>query len=183
LESWSFRTALHEAQKLRGSESWWNFIRRSKTPELPVVLLEDLGALLGLMIALLGVGLAVALDNPIYDAIGSITIGVLLGIIAVVLATEMKSLLIGESASASVNTEIRDTIETTSAVRRLIHMRTLHLGPDELLVALKLEFSSDLDVPGVASAIDAVEAAIRQRVPIARLIYIEPDVGRPVSDV
>jgi divalent metal cation (Fe/Co/Zn/Cd) transporter len=94
----------------------------------------------------------------------------------------MKSLLIGESASASVKTEIRDTIETTPAIRRLIHMRTLHLGPDELLVALKLEFSSDLDVPGVASAIDAVEAAIRQRVPIARLIYIEPDVGRPVSD-
>ena len=178
LESWSFRTAIREAQKLRGSKSWWAFIRRSKTPELPVVLLEDFGALLGLVIAMLGVGLAVALDNPIYDAVGSIAIGALLGMIAIVLAIEMKSLLIGESALKEVDALIRGTVETAPTVRRLIHLRTLHLGPDELLVALKLELDASLDFRGVAAAINDVEAAIRQRVPIARLIYIEPDVAR-----
>ncbi len=182
LEAWSFRTALREAQKLRGTGSLWNFIRRSKTPELPVVLLEDLGALLGLIIALLGVGLATALDNPIYDALGSISIGALLGIIAIVLASEMKSLLIGESASKEVDTAIRGTVETAPAVQRLIHLRTLHLGPDELLVALKLELDASLDFRGVASAINDVETAIRQRVPIAQLIYVEPDVARPTSE-
>jgi cation diffusion facilitator family transporter len=181
LETWSFRTALREAQKLRGRKSWWGFIRRSKTPELPVVLLEDLGALLGLIIALLCVGLAIALDNPIYDALGSISIGALLGVIAIVLASEMKSLLIGESASKEDDAAIRGTIETAPSVRRLIHLRTLHLGPDELLVALKLELDADLDFRGVASAINDVETAIRQQVPIARLIYIEPDVARPTS--
>jgi cation diffusion facilitator family transporter len=181
LEAWSFRTALREARKIRGGKSWWAFIRRSKTPELPVVLLEDLGALVGLVIALLGVGLAMTLGNPIYDALGSISIGVLLGMIAIVLATEMKSLLIGESASTEVDTAIRITVDSASTVRRLIHMRTLHLGPDELLVALKLEFDANLDLRGVATAIDDVEAAIRQRVPIARLIYIEPDIARSAS--
>jgi cation diffusion facilitator family transporter len=182
LESWSFRIALRESQKHRGTRSWWTFIRQSKNPELPVVLLEDLGALIGLIFALLGVGLAIALGNPIYDALGSISIGILLGIIAIVLAVEMKSLLIGESASAEIDTAIRSTVETETSVTRLIHMRTLHLGPDELLVALKLEFDADLDFRSIASAIDAVERAIRQRVPIARLIYIEPDVGRAASE-
>ena len=182
LEGWSFRTALREAQKLRGTGSLWDFIRRSKTPELPVVLLEDLGALVGLALALLGVGLAIVLNNPIYDALGSVSIGALLGIIAIVLASEMKSLLIGESASKEVDTAIRGTVETTPAVQRLIHLRTLHLGPDELLVALKLELDANLDFRGVASAINDVESAIRQRVPIARIIYVEPDVARTNSE-
>jgi cation diffusion facilitator family transporter len=182
LEGWSFRTALREAQKLRGTGSLWDFIRRSKTPELPVVLLEDLGALVGLALALLGVGLAIVLNDPIYDALGSVSIGALLGIIAIVLASEMKSLLIGESASKEVDTAIRGTVETTPAVQKLIHLRTLHLGPDELLVALKLELDANLDYRGVASAINDVESAIRQRVPIARIIYVEPDVGRMSSE-
>ncbi len=181
LETWSFRTALREAQKLRGTGSLWNFIRRSKTPELPVVLLEDLGALIGLIFALLGVGFAVVLDDPIYDALGSISIGALLGVIAIVLAIEMKSLLIGESASNEVDAAIRGTVERAPTVRKLIHLRTLHLGPDELLVALKLELDADLDFRGVASAINDVETAIRQQVPIAQLIYIEPDVSRSTS--
>ena len=147
-----------------------------------MVLLEDFGALVGLVIALLGVGLAVALDDPIYDALGSISIGALLGVIAIVLAIEMKSLLIGESALKEVDAAIRDTIETAPSVRRLIHLRTLHLGPDELLVALKLELDASLDFRGVASAINDVETAIRERVPIAQLIYVEPDVARPTSE-
>jgi len=181
LESWSFRTAIVAAQSTRGNQGWWAFIRRSKSPELPVVLLEDLGALLGLVIAGVGVSLSAAFDDPRFDAIGSIAIGALLGAIAIVLAAEMKSLLIGESAAQEVRGAIRTTIEGSPSVRRLIHMRTLHLGPEELLVAAKVEFDVGLDIPGLASAIDDLEAAIRQRVPIARVIYLEPDIARSAS--
>jgi cation diffusion facilitator family transporter len=181
LESWSFRTAIVAAQPLRGSKSWWSFIRRSKSPELPVVLLEDLGALLGLLIALVGVSLSAVFDDPRFDAAGSVVIGALLGVIAIVLAIEMKSLLIGESAAMEIQGAIQTTIERSHSVRKLIHMRTLHLGPDELLVAVKVEFDVGLDIPGLASAIDDLETAIRQRVPIARVIYVEPDITRSTS--
>ncbi len=178
LESWSFRTAIVAAQPLRGSKSWWSFIRRSKSPELPVVLLEDLGALLGLVFALVGVSLAAVLDDPRFDAMGSIAIGALLGVIAVVLAIEMKSLLIGESAEKEIQGAIRRTIEEFPAVRKLIHMRTLHLGPEELLVAIKVDFDAGLDVAGLAAAIDDLESTIRRQTPIAQVIYVEPDIAR-----
>jgi len=178
LETWSFRTAIVAAQPLRGSKSWWSFIRRSKSPELPVVLLEDLGALLGLVFALVGVSLSALLGDPRFDAIGSIAIGVLLGVIAVVLAIEMKSLLIGESAEKEIRHAIRRTIEEFPAVRKLIHMRTLHLGPEELLVAVKVDFEAGLDVAGLAVAIDDLESAIRSQTPIAQVIYVEPDIAR-----
>jgi cation diffusion facilitator family transporter len=182
LEGWSFRTAIVAARPARGSLNWWSFIRRSKSPELPVVLLEDFGALLGLVIALAGVTLSAVLGDPRFDAIGSIGIGALLGVIAIVLAVEMKSLLIGESAAKEIRSAIRSTIEESPTVRRLIHMRTLHLGPDELLVAVKVEFvDAGLDIPGLASAIDDLESAIRQQTPTARVIYVEPDVIRSAS--
>jgi len=181
LESLSLRTALREARHVKQSESWWNFIRHSKSPELPVVLLEDLGALLGLLFAVLGVGFAVLLEEPRYDAVGSIAIGLLLGAIAVVLAVEMKSLLIGEAANPSVEARIRGAIESADGVRRLIHMRTLHLGPEELLVAAKLEFAGELDMPSLAKAIDGVEARVRAAAPEARVVYVEPDVTRPTA--
>jgi len=181
LEGWSFRTAVVAAQPARGNKSWWSFIRLSKSPELPVVLLEDLGALLGLVIALASVTLAAVFGDPRFDAIGSIGIGALLGVIAIVLAVEMKSLLIGESAAKEVRGAIQSTIEESPTVRRLIHMRTLHLGPDELLVAAKVEFDAGLDIAGLASAIDDLESAIRQQTPIARVIYVEPDVTRSAS--
>jgi len=178
LEAWSFRTAFVEANAVRGDQNLWRFIRRAKSPELPVVLLEDTGALLGLVFALLGVGLAIATGNARFDALGSVAIGILLGAIAFVLATEMKSLLIGESATPDVQQQIRAAIEGSAPVSRLIHLRTLHLGPDELLVGAKVEFSSTLDVPGLARAIDEVEARVRAVVSEARVIYIEPDVQR-----
>ena len=176
LEGGSLRIAVREAGRLRAGESWWDFVRHAKSPELPVVLLEDLGALIGLLIALCGVSLAFALDDPRFDAGGSIAIGVLLGAIAVVLAIEMKSLLIGESASPRIRRLILDAIEAAPQVRRLIHLRTLHLGPDELLVGAKVELEPALDFRAVAEAIDAVEQSIRDRVPAARVIYIEPDI-------
>lgn len=181
LESWSFRTAIIAADSVRGSKSWWTFIRRSKSPELPVVLLEDLGALLGLVIALVAVTLSAFFGDPRFDAIGSIVIGGLLGVIAAVLAVEMKSLLIGESAAAEIQEAIRRSIEESPMVRNLIHMRTLHLGPDELLVAIKVEFDGGLDLGALASAINDLESAIRRQTPIARMIYVEPDIARSAA--
>jgi cation diffusion facilitator family transporter len=182
LEGLSLRTAMREANRVRGDAGWWAFVRRAKSPELPVVLLEDLGALVGLGFALLGVGLAVLLEDPRFDALGSVAIGALLGVIAFVLAVEMKSLLIGESASAGNRMAIRLAIETMPQVRRLIHLRTLHIGPEELLVGAKLELDSELRFPEVAEVINAVESSIRSRVPVARVIYLEPDVDRTPAE-
>jgi len=178
LEAWSFHTAFVEANALRGDQNLWRFIRRAKSPELPVVLLEDTGALLGLAFALLGVGLAVWTGDARFDALGSVAIGILLAVIAVVLAVEMKSLLIGESATPEVQQRIRAAIEGSESVTRLIHLRTLHLGPEELLVGAKVEFATVLDVPGLARAIDEVEVRVRAEVSEARVIYIEPDIHR-----
>jgi cation diffusion facilitator family transporter len=181
LEGFSFRTALSEAKPLKGARSWWGFIRAAKTPELPVVLLEDFGALIGLCFALLGVGLAVVTGNPRFDALGSVAIGLLLGVIAAILVVEMKSLLIGEAASPAVVARIRRAMEDTELVLSVIHLRTEHLGPEDLLVGAKLAFDTTLDVFGLADAIDDVERHVRAAVPAARLIYIEPDVARPVA--
>jgi cation diffusion facilitator family transporter len=181
LEGVSFRTAAHESRAARQvAGGWWRYIRAAKIPELPVVLLEDTGALVGLSFALAGVLLAHATGNGRFDAVGSIAIGVLLGVIALILVVEMKSLLIGEAASPSQVAAIRAAIESDNQVRRLIHLRTEHLGPEELLVGAKLEFDGDLHFPEVARAIDQVEERIRAAVPQARLIYLEPDVARPV---
>jgi cation diffusion facilitator family transporter len=178
LEAFSLRTAVRAANPERRGHGWVAYIRRSKSPELPVVLLEDLGALLGLVFALAGVTLAVVTDEPRFDGAATLAIGVLLVCIAIVLVMEMKSLLIGESAGPEDQGRIRDAIGATPQVRRLIHMRTLHLGPDELLVAAKIELDRSLSASGIADAIDAAESRIRAAVPIARVIYLEPDLLR-----
>jgi len=178
LESFSFRTAIREARTLRGKAGWWSFIRRAKSPELPVVLLEDAGALIGLVLALVGVCVASISGNPMWDALGSIAIGSLLCVIAVVLAIEMKSLLIGEAASARDLEALRETLEHHAGVERVIHLRTVHIGPDQILVGAKVELQGHLDFAGVAATIDAVEDQIRARVPSVAYIYLEPDVHR-----
>ncbi len=178
LEGWSFFTAMKEAGRIRGSATWWQFIRKTKHAELPVVLLEDFGALIGLVLALLGVGASTLTDNPRFDAIGTLSIGILLGFIAVFLAIEMKSLLIGESASAQVIEEIERQIESTPSVACLIHMRTQHLGPEEILVAAKVSLEEHLDVKGVAETINEIESRIRGVVPSVRYLFIEPDLLR-----
>ena len=177
-ESFSLRTAVRESRHVKGDESWWTFIRRAKVPELPVVLLEDTGALIGLAFALSGVGLAEVTGNARFDAAGSIAIGVLLGVIAMILVVEMKSLLIGEAASPAMTAKIARAIEAAPHVCGLIHMRTQHLGPDELLVAAKVEFDAHLTTAELATVIDDVEAAMRASVPAARVIYLEPDIAR-----
>ncbi|CAJ1501825.1 cation diffusion facilitator family transporter [[Mycobacterium] kokjensenii] len=183
LESFSFRTALKESRPLKGPGSWWRFVRTSRNPELPVVLLEDAAALIGLMLALTGVGLTVLTGNPVWDSVGTIAIGLLLGAVAVFLMIEMHSLLIGEGATVAEDREIRGALERTEHVTRLIHIRTQYLGPEEMLVGAKIALAPELDLPGVAATIDAAEANIRAAVPTARVIYLEPDLDRtPVPD-
>ena len=178
LETYSLSTAVRESRELRGDSSWWQFIRRSRNPELPVVLLEDTGAEIGLVFALFGVIAAHVTGNARWDAAGSLGIGVLLVFIACTLVVEMKSLLIGESATPEVESKMRIAIESTPNVRKLIHMRTQHLGPDELLVGAKLEMDPTLTFVDVAATIDAAEGRLRAAVPIARVVYLEPDCAR-----
>lgn len=176
MESYSLRTAVHESRPHKGKGSWYQFVRNAKAPELPVVLLEDVAALLGLTFALFGVGLTIITHNGIWDAVGTIMIGLLLVAVAIILGIETKSLLVGEGASESDVEAICAAIDSGENAPRIIHMKTLYLGPDELLVAAKLGMSSNQLLRTVAAETNAIEARIRSAVPAARVIYIEPDV-------
>ncbi|MCW2881500.1 MAG: cation transporter [Sphaerisporangium sp.] len=178
-EGFSFRTAIAESNTIRGDVSWFNFIRRAKAPELPVVLLEDFGALLGLVLALFGVAMAVITGNGVWDGVGTLMIGILLAIIAVILAIETKSLLIGESATPEIEEKICAALEGAPEVSKVIHLRTLHLGPEELLVAAKIAVERGDTASDIAKGIDEAERRIREAVPMARVIYLEPDLYRP----
>lgn len=177
LEGYSFRTAVHESRPLKGQASWWRFIRTSRSPELPVVLLEDAGALVGLVFALAGVGLSVATGDPLWDGVGTVAIGLLLGVIATVLIVEMQSLLIGEGATPAEEAAIGRAL-VGGAILRVIHSKTQYLGPEELLVAAKVAVAGSGSAAELAVAIDAAEARVRAAVPAARVIYLEPDLDR-----
>ncbi|MEA9984737.1 cation diffusion facilitator family transporter [Subtercola sp. RTI3] len=176
LEGFSLRTAMKESNHTRGTQSWVQFVRRAKAPELPVVLLEDVAALTGLALAFIGVVLAVVTGNGVWDGVGTIAIGALLIVVALILGIETKSLLVGEGATDVDAQAILGAIEAGHDVERVIHMKTLYLGPDELLVAAKIALPASARLDDVAHTINAVEARIRAAVPIARVIYIEPDV-------
>ena len=176
MEGLSFRTAVRESNKVRGSATWPQFIRRAKSPELPVILLEDSAALVGLGFALLGVGLSKLTGNGYFDVAGTAGIGLLLVGVAIVLAVETKSLLLGEAASPSAQRRLTDALTRTEGVDRVIHMRTMHLGPEELLVAVKIGVRRDATAAEVASSIDASEKAMRSAEPTAHVIYVEPDI-------
>ncbi|WP_395104512.1 cation diffusion facilitator family transporter [Actinomadura sp. SCN-SB] len=181
MESFSFRTAIKESNQVRNGRSWVQFIRRAKAPELPVVLLEDLGALVGLVLALFGVSMAVVTHNGVWDGIGTVCIGVLLGLIAIILAIETKSLLIGEGADPEVERQIVAALESVEEVDHLIHIRTQYIGPEELLIAAKIAVDHDDTAAQVAQGIDAAEAKIRAQFPEARLIYLEPALDTPAT--
>lgn len=178
LEGNSFRVAIKESRELKGQQSWGRFLRTSKNPELPVLLLEDAGALFGLILALFGVSMTLLTGNGLWDAAGTLAIGVLLVVIAVFLASEMKSLILGEAASPEDLGKIRAALEDGDS-QRIIHLKTVHLGPEEILVAAKIRIHHADTGRALADAIDAAEARIRAAVPAARVIYIEPDVYRP----
>ena len=179
LESYSFRTAIHESNHVRGRTPWGEFIRRAKAPELPVVLLEDFAALIGLVFALFGVGLTLLTHNGVWDAVGTALIGILLVAVAITLSVEMKSLLLGESGSVENVQAIEAAVAGVDGVDRIIHMRTLHVGPEELLVAAKVAVTTTDTADEIADAINRAELAARQAVPaLTLLMYIEPDVDR-----
>jgi cation diffusion facilitator family transporter len=177
LEGWSFRTAIHESRELKGDSTWAQFIRRAKVPELPVVLLEDFAALLGLAFALIGVSLAAILDQPVWDGVGTVAIGALLITVAIILIVETKSLLLGESATPAARSRIAAAL-VGDGVLRVIHLRTMHLGPEEVLVGAKIAIAPTASLTEVARAIDAAEARVRAAEPTARVIYLEPDLDR-----
>jgi cation diffusion facilitator family transporter len=180
LEGFSLRTAVKETNAVRRpGVSYWAFIRTARAPELPVVLLEDTAALLGLVLALLGVGLTTLTGNPVFDGLGTVAIGLLLVVVAGILGVETKSLLLGEAATPEAQRRIVAALEGGASGLSVIHMRTQHLGPEELLVAAKIAVEHDETAASIARAIDDAEARIRAAEPIARVIYLEPDLRRP----
>jgi divalent metal cation (Fe/Co/Zn/Cd) transporter len=183
MESLSLRTAVIEANDVRHGKSWVQFIRHAKSPELPVILLEDLAALIGLVLAFGGVGLTVVTHNPIWDAIGTLAIGGLLVLVAIVLGLETSSLLVGEGATAEDTGKIRKALKNTPGVESIIHMKTLYLGPDELMVGAKIAVTEKVTGKQIAEIIDAAESAMRSEVPAARVIYLEPDIQRAPAKV
>jgi cation diffusion facilitator family transporter len=174
MESFSLRTAIREARPVKGDQGWFRFVRNSKAPELPVVLLEDTAALLGLVFAGLGIGATLVTEDGRWDAAGSAAIGLLLVTVAIILATEMKSLLLGEAPAPDEVKAIEQAL-VGDGIASVIHLRVMHLGPDEILVAAKIEPQTGLDLPGLASAINAAEARARAAVPLHQTIYLEPD--------
>lgn len=178
LESLSFRTAMREANRSRGKRSLFRFVKDARQPELPVILLEDAGALVGLILALFGVGLAVITGDGRFDAVGAMAIGTLLVVIAVFLAIEMTAMLVGESALPEEVDAIRAALESSPGVERVIHLRTVHVGPDELLIGAKIAVKHSNTGVEIAQAIDDAEIALRAAVPTARYVFLEPDIDR-----
>ena len=178
MESISFRTAVLEARKSKGHRSFARFLKDARQPELPVILLEDAGALVGLVFALCGVSLAVVTGNGVWDGVGAMAVGGLLVVIAVFLAMEMAAMLVGEAALPEEVTSIEAALESSDGVLRVIHLRTLHVGPDELLVAAKIAVAHSDTGLQIAADIDSAEAALRAAVPSARYIFLEPDIDR-----
>jgi cation diffusion facilitator family transporter len=176
LEGLSLRTAVREANPLRGDQSWWSFIRTTKKPELAVVLLEDTAAEVGLSFAFVGVGLAALTGDPLFDALGTLAIGALLAVVAVVLGIEMYSLLVGEAASPEEQEAIRRTLASIPGIARVLRLRTMHLGPDELLVVGSIEMDRELSASDAAGVIDQAQAQLEEAVPNARIIYLEPQI-------
>jgi len=179
-EFYAFRTAIVLSRPLKGDQTWWQFIKSTRVPELAVVLLEDFGAMVGLVIAMVSVWISATFDAPIWDGIGTLSIGILLFCIAWVLIIEMRSLLLGEGAGPKEMAKIRAAIADSSGVKSLLNLRTQHLGPEELLIGAKVEFEAGMTTAQLAAAVDEVEAAIRAVVPEAHPIYIEPDLKQEV---
>ncbi len=178
MESYSFATAIRESNRTRGGRSWLAFIREARAPELPIVLLEDLAAEIGLLFALAGVSLTLLLDDPIWDGAGTLAIGVLLLVVAILVAIEAYGMLVGEAATPATVATIRATLAASPGVSGVIHLRTLHLGPDELLVAAKIGMPPAAAMPEIAATIDGAEAALRSAVHTPMRIFLEPDIRR-----
>ena len=179
-EGISMRACLQEVNKSRGDRGLWQWFRESRQSELVVIFGEDLAALLGLFFALVAVLLAVATGNPVWDAVGTIVIGVLLIVIAVLVAVEVKAMLIGQSIDPLREGEIREFIQSRPEVTRVISLISLQLG-NEAMVAVQAQMRESQDAPTLAAQIDAVERAMKARFPEVRWSFFEPDLSRPAG--
>ena len=175
-ESFSMWGCLREVNKARGQRGLWRWFRESRQSELIVIFGEDLAALLGLVFALVAVLSTMASGNPVFDAIGTLVIGVLLIVIAVFIAVEVKALLIGQSVDPELRQEIHAFIEQRPEVARLFNLITLQLGPD-VMVSVKAEMRRDTSALDLIEAINAVERDLKLRFPEIRWSFFEPDVA------
>jgi len=180
LESLSFRTAILETNKVRGKRSFAKFVRDARQPELPVILLEDFGALLGLVFAMFGVSFAVITGDGRWDGMGAMAIGTLLIIIAIILIREMSAMLVGEGALPEEYDAVKTALESAPLVERVIHLRTLHVGPDALLVGAKIAISRCDSAQDIAQGIDEAERLLRLAVPSAQYVFLEPDLDHMI---
>ena len=178
LESFSLATAVKESKKVKGDDSWWQFIRHTHEPSIIVVIMEDSGALIGLVLALIGVSVSWATGNHLWDGVGALCIGILLIIIAIVLIVEMKSMLIGESLDEQDFDRLVAALESVPQVQRVIYCQTEYLGPAEVLVAAKIGVPPELSSAELARAIDEAEAAVRRTDQKRYRIFIEPDIDQ-----
>lgn len=178
LETFSFRTAIIETNKVRGNRSFAKFVKDARQPELPVILLEDFGALIGLVFALVGVGAAVITGDGRWDGMGAMAIGLLLIVIAIILVREMSAMLVGEGALPEEYDAVQAALESAPLVERVIHLRTLHVGPDALLVGAKIAIANSQTAEEIARGIDEAERLLRLAVPSAQYVFLEPDLDR-----
>jgi cation diffusion facilitator family transporter len=181
LDGWSLRTTIRAWQDAKGKLSWRRLVRDTKAPEIIVVLLEDLGAIVGVAIAAVGLALATVTGEPAWDAVASIAIGILLMAIGLLVNSETQSLLVGEAAAVEVVRAIRDAIADTDGIDGVRELRTIHVGPDDLVVAAGVWVAADRSATAISQSIHYAEARVRKVTPFRTIVIIEPRVRDPMS--
>lgn len=177
LESISMRACMREVNKVRGGRSWFRWFRESRQAELVVIFGEDLAALCGLTLAFGAVLATMLTGNPLYDALGSIAIGVLLIVVAVFVAVEVKALLVGQSAEPPMREAITAFIGMALSVEEVLNVITLHFG-DDIMVAVKARFKETHSVGQLAHEINNLEKALKEEFPHVKWVFFEPDIAR-----
>ena len=175
LEWFSLMGCVAEVNKIRAGRSWWRWFRESRQSELVVVFGEDIAALFGLAFALVAVGLTILTGNPVFDALGSIAIGVLLIVVAVLLSNQIKSMLVGQSAEAPLRAALASQLRSEAQIVELLQVLTLHFG-DDLMVAVKARMRDAQSSHVLAENINAIEDRLKAAFPEVRWIFFEPDV-------
>ncbi|ACC80456.1 cation diffusion facilitator family transporter [Nostoc punctiforme UO1] len=173
LEGFSWTVALKEFLPTKGKQNFWQAIKNSKDPTVFTVLFEDTAAILGLVVALIGIFLGDLFNNIYFDGIASIIIGIILSIVAVLLARESKGLLVGESANPQTIANIRSLSKTEPGVQEVIRVLTMQLAPQEVLLNLEIQFSKNLTGEEIALTVERLEIKIRQKHPEIKQIFIE----------
>jgi divalent metal cation (Fe/Co/Zn/Cd) transporter len=174
-ESMSFTVAYKEFKKIRGNQGYFAAIAHARDPTIPLVLMEDTTALLGLAVALLAVALSALTRNPVFDSLGSVVIGLMLCVAAAVIAIQTHRLLIGESATPEMRRDVVKAAQSTPGVRRITQLLTLHLGPDDVVGALKVAFEPNSTVEQVEEITNEMERRIRAQVPSMKKLFVEVD--------